>query len=368
MKECLRIGIVFILMVLSFVQAAASQEGSDQIQHLYGEAKSAQNEGRADLAIEKYRAIIALNPKLAAAHNNLGRLYFQQGRLEEAIGSFKRACELDPSLEAPRAQMGMALFQMGDFARASTELKAALKLNPVDRNAELGLARSLFELGNPSGALRLLDQLQQERPQDVEVLYSLAMVHTKLAESSIAEIAKVDPNSYLIEMILGTSAETRREYSEAAEHYKKAIARSPNAPGLCYLLAHALWAGGDLPHALEQYRRSLELDPYDYNASWEAARIVLPDNPKEAFRLANRALELRPDLPGALTIRARALLSLGKPREAVEDLKRASSLDHQDATIHFHLARAYRQLGLTGEATNETAIYDRMQVQAHTPK
>jgi len=359
--------IVFVLIFLSSVQVAASQNVGDQIQHLYAEAKSAQNEGRADAAIEKYRAIIALNPRLAAAHNNLGRLYYQEGRLDEAIRSFQRACELDASLEAPRAQMGLAHFQMGDFAKASAELKAALKLNPVDRNAQLGLARSLVELGKLDDAIRLLDQLKQEQPRDVEVLYTLAMAHTKLAESSIAEIAKVDPGSYLIEVILGKSAEARREYSEAAEHYKKAIARSPNAPGLYYLWAHALWSAGDIPHALEQYRRSLELDPYDYNASWEAARIVLPDNPEEAFRLANRALELKPDLSGAFTIRARALLSLGKPREAIEDLKRASALDHQDATIHFHLARAYRQLGLTAEAANETAIYDRMQVQAHTP-
>ena len=367
MKVCLRRRTVLVFIFLALVHTAASQDVGDRIQQLYAEAKSAEKEGRANAAIEDYRAILTLNPKLAAAHNNLGRLYFQQGRLEEAIASFKRACELDPNLEAPRAQLGLALFQMGDFAGASNQLKAALKLNPVDRNAKLGLARSLIELGNPNGALRLLDQLQQEQPQDVEVLYSLAMVHTKLAESSIAEIAKVDPDSYLIEVVLGKSAETRREYSEAAEHYKKAIARSPNAPGLCYLFAHALWAGGDLPHALEQYRRSLELDPYDYNASWEAARIVLPDNPEEAIRLATRALELKLSLPGALTVRARALLSLGKPGEAIEDLKKANALDQNDATIHFQLARAYRQLGLTAEAATETAIYDHMQEQSHTP-
>jgi len=367
MKVCLRRRTVLVFIFLALVHAAASQDVGDRIQQLYAEAQSAEKEGRANVAIDKYRAIITLNPKLAAAHNNLGRLYFQQGRLEEAIRSFKRSCELDPDLEASHAQMGLALFQMGDFAGASSEFKAALKLNPVDRNAKLGLARSLVELENPNAALRLLDQLRQEQPRDVEVLYSVAMVHTKLAESAIGEIAKVDPDSYLIEVVLGKSAEVRRAYSEAAEHYKKAIARSPNAPGLCYLLAHALWAGGDLQHALEQYRRSLELDPYDYNASWEAARIVLPDKPEEAFRLANRALELKPSLPGALTIRARALLSLGKPREAIEDLKRASVLDQEDATIHFHLARAYRQMGLTAEAATETAIYDHMQEQAHTP-
>lgn len=361
-----RTALVFMLLAVAHV--SASQDIGDRIQQLYTEAKSEEKEGRVNVAIEKYQAIIKLNPKLAAAHNNLGRLYSQQGRLEEAIKSFERACELNPNLEAAHAQMGLAFFQMGNYRDASKEFKVAVKLNPGDRNAKLGLARSLVELEEPEGALKLLQQLKQEKPRDAEVLYTLGMVYTRLAEDTIGEIERVDPDSYLIELILGKAAEARRAFTEAVEHYKKAIARSPDAPGLYYDLAHALGASGDLQHALEQYRHALEVDPYDYNASWEAARIILPDNPQEAFRLANRALELKPDLPGALATRGRALLLMEKPREAIEDLKKASALDREDATIHFQLARAYRQLGMKAEAAAETVIYERMQEQAHTPK
>lgn len=368
MRIPLRAGAAFVFMFIAAVLASTSQDIEDRIQQLYTEARSEEKEGRVNVAIEKYQAIIKLNPKLAAAHNNLGRLYSQQGRSEEAIKSFKRACELDPGLEAPHAQMGLAFFQMGDYQDASKELKVAVKLNPGDRNAKLGLARSLVELEELEGALKLLQQLKQEKPRDAEVLYTLGMVYTRLAEDTIGEIERVDPDSYLIELILGKAAEARRAFTEAVEHYKKAIARSPEAPGLYYDLAHALGASGDLQHALEQYRHALEVDPYDYNASWEAARIILPDNPQEAFRLANRAVELKPDLPGALATRGRALLAMEKPREAIEDLKRASALDREDATIHFQLARAYRQLGMKAEAAAETVIYERMQEQAHTPK
>jgi tetratricopeptide (TPR) repeat protein len=82
--------------------------------------------------------------------------------------------------------MGLALFQMGNFAAASSELKTALQLNPHDRNARLGLARGLMEAGNLKGALALLDQLQQEDPKDAEAHFTLAMVHTKLAEAAPA--------------------------------------------------------------------------------------------------------------------------------------------------------------------------------------
>ena len=60
---------------------------------------------------------------------------------------------------------------------------------------------------------------------------------------------------------------------------------------------------GDSENALIQYRHALDRNPYDYRAEWESARILLSDNPQEALRLASLALELKPDVADALTIR-----------------------------------------------------------------
>jgi tetratricopeptide (TPR) repeat protein len=87
---------------------------------------------------------------------------------------------------------------------------------------------------------------------------------------------------------------------------------------------------------------------------------VLSDNPEEAIRLSTRALELKPDIAEALTVRGRSLLSLHKLQDAVKDFKKAISLDSDNAAIHFQLARAYRQLGMMEEAQNENAVYERL--------
>jgi tetratricopeptide (TPR) repeat protein len=97
-------------------------------------------------------------------------------------------------------------------------------------------------------------------------------------------------------------------------------------------------------------------------------KIGLSSSPEDAFHLADRALHLKPNISEALTIRGRAALALRKPADAVEDFRKASKLDPGDATNHFQLARAYRQLGLTAQAEDETAIYVRMQGEAHSPK
>jgi hypothetical protein len=55
----------------------------DAVEVLYSQALAAKRSGDLNTAIDKYRAILKLSPKLAAAHNNLGlfsRTIFLQPR------------------------------------------------------------------------------------------------------------------------------------------------------------------------------------------------------------------------------------------------------------------------------------------------
>jgi tetratricopeptide (TPR) repeat protein len=354
--------------VLLIHTTGISQGVDDRITQLYEDAISDEKHGRLDTAVQKYQAIIRLDDKLPAAYNNLGRLYYQQSRFEEAVRALKRALELDPKLPPTHALLGFSYFRMGDFKSARDELTLAVKLNPGDKNAQLILGRSLYELGAYKDAAQVLEKLQDEDPKNPDALYTLGLIHMELAASTLGELQKVAPDSYLIELLLGRFAEIKQLYFEAIEHYKRALAKDPNGLGLDYALAHALWASGRSQEALPEYQRALKIDPYDYNASWEAARIVLGDNPAEAFRLSTRALELMPAIPEALSIRGRALLALRKPAEAVKDFKEASELDRDDASNHYHLAQAYRLLGMNEEAQSEITIFESMQRAAHTPK
>ena len=129
-----------------------------------------------------------------------------------------------------------------------------------------------------------------------------------------------------------------------------------------------MWASGLFQEALPEYRRAIGLNPYDWNSHWEMARIILPENPEEAYKLSSRALEVKPDIREALMIRGRALIALKKPEQAIEDLKKARALDQEDPAVHFQLARAYREAGQPQEADAETATYGRLQEEAHTPQ
>jgi tetratricopeptide (TPR) repeat protein len=45
------------------------------------------------------KKIIGINPKVSAAHHELGEIYQKEGKIDEAIAEYKRALELSPDLK-----------------------------------------------------------------------------------------------------------------------------------------------------------------------------------------------------------------------------------------------------------------------------
>jgi tetratricopeptide (TPR) repeat protein len=351
---------LWILAVLCVARALVSQDLNSRIRELHVEAQAAEKAGRLDVALQKYEAILDLNPDLAPAYNNLGKVYYLQGRYQEAIKVLRRALELDPQLAPPRALLGISLYQLGDLKGASRELREALKLSPGDRIAKYYLAQSFSELGEHEKASEILKDLQREDPQNAEFLYSLAYAYLELASATLGKLRSAKPDSYLIDLFQGKTAEGKGRYTEAIQNYRNAVAKAPDVQGLHYALGHVLSLNGQFPEALQEFRLELRLNPNNYLANWQAAERLVRIDPQEALRFATRALELKPDLAEALLTRGRVLLALKRAQEAIQDLKRSAALDPADEKVHFQLSRAYRQIGLTEAAEVELARFERM--------
>ena len=138
------------------------EQPSDQVQQLYQEAKLAEQAGQTDQAIQKYKEIIKLDPKLAAGYNNLGGSTIRKGSSTKRFSpSGVPASSIRKwSLPAPS---WVLFFQLEDFEGARRELKLAAQLNPADKTARLFLARSLVELKDFAGALEILERAANAR-------------------------------------------------------------------------------------------------------------------------------------------------------------------------------------------------------------
>jgi tetratricopeptide (TPR) repeat protein len=347
--------------ILCLVCSLAAEDLSTRIQHLLREAREAQEQGRLELAAQKYQAILGLSPREAAAYNGLGNLYLMQDRNEDAISALKSAVSIDTTSAPSHALLGMAYYQVGQFRAAQEEFDHALRLRPNDPKTTFFLARTVAQLGNLQDAAELLEKVQHADPQNAEALYTLAYVYAQLADLTFARLQERHPDSYLVDLLAATVAESKQQYGEAIEHYRNAAAKAGTTRGVHYALGNALYLNAQLPEALAEFKRELEIDPKNYMACVQAALILLPTDPDQALNLTTRAERVQPESAPAFLVRGRALLALKKPTEAIADLKRAAALDPQEVTVHFQLATAYRQVGSVRKAEQETETFERLQ-------
>jgi tetratricopeptide (TPR) repeat protein len=71
---------------------------------------------------------IALDPKIAEAHLQLGNLYSDQGKYAEAVPEYTRALELNPDLADGYYRLGQAYVHTGQKDRAQQEFATYQKL------------------------------------------------------------------------------------------------------------------------------------------------------------------------------------------------------------------------------------------------
>jgi len=359
---------LLILVTISWLPACAMPQSDAnandaRVQKLYGDAKAAEASGDLAGAAASYESLLQIAPRLAPAYNNLGSLYIRQREYKKAAAVLERGLKIDPKMSSASALLGMALYETGDYAAAGKNLELALRANPKDNNAEFFLANNYMKLGDFQRAAEHFLQLSQRQPENQEVLYLLGKVHMKLSEEALTRLTALDPNSVWVHEISGEVMESMKNYDGALLEYKKSVEVAPQQAGTHYHLGNAYWSLNMWDSATEQFRAELANDPSNCMAQWKIGNIILEQrgDPSQALGDVQKALDVCPDLSGARVDRARALLKLERPAEALRDLQEAVKSDPGEASTHFLLAQAYRGLGRTREAQEEMKVFSELE-------
>lgn len=204
-------------VVVPIASAAQSTSGDTdpRVEKLYSEAKEAQARGDQAVAIAKYESILKLAPRLGAAYNNLGLIYFQQRDYRSAIAILEKGLAVDPKMSSAAALLGISLYETADYPKARTRLEAALRSNPKDNNAELFLANVLIKLGDLEAAARHLQELAHRDPNNQEVFYLLGEVYMHLSEKALTRLNAIDPTSVYVHEMSGEIMESMKNYDGA---------------------------------------------------------------------------------------------------------------------------------------------------------
>jgi tetratricopeptide (TPR) repeat protein len=366
-------GMIFLFVVVaiapgrSSIVLAQSQANESGVQKLYAEAKASEAQGDSATAIAKYEEIVKIVPRLGAAYNNLGLLYFKQGQYDRAVNVLERGLKVTPRLPSAHALLGIAYFQLNKYAEAKPHLEAALRANPADNNAALILAKDLSSLEDFNAAAIQLQRLAKRQPENQEVWYLLGKVYMKLSEQALTRMNAIDPDSVLVHEMSGQIMEGMKNYDGALVEYKKAVEMAPTQPGTHYLLGNVYYQLSAWDAAIDQFQAELRNDPSNCKAQAVIGNILLTQRreAEQALEALDKALAMCPTLTQAHADRGRALLNMNRNQEAVKELQLAARATPDVALTHFYLAQAFRATGQSQEAKAEMQLFSKLEEASH---
>lgn len=166
---------------------------------------------------------------LAAIHYEQGRAELGANRSDTAIGEFKLALRADRRFVPASLALGDAHEAAGDVREAVRVWERAVELDP-SLPILARLEREYRREGRPSRMIALYRAAAERSPDDLGLAVALGRVYLEL------------------EML-----------DEAADQFEKVEVRAPDLPVVHAFLGAVFERRGEIPQALEEYRRALGL-------------------------------------------------------------------------------------------------------------
>jgi tetratricopeptide (TPR) repeat protein len=289
---CLLSILCILLLFAARTTYAQGREVDDAVK-LYREGLQAQLDENPHLAVEKFRAALALNPNYFEPLVGLSESFFQLEEYEEALIYLDRAREMDT----------------GNIDLMNLEGEIRIALNMYTE------ARELF--------LRVL----------------AAEPHNLAAQFGLAEL---------------DIAMDRKQ--QANRRYLNSLKVEPYNAKALLSLAQLSADRGDRPQALSYIELALKQNANNPQAHYEAARFALQENLTERAQVyLETALALREDYGQAQRLLAQVYLLRRRPADAVELLRSLVAVSRSDAAAWYTLGLSYDSLGRTDEAVSSLA-------------
>jgi len=366
------------------------------------------NDGNLEQALEFCKIAAANNMDNPLVYYTTGSIYAQTDRPSEAIEFFNKAIELKPDYAEAFASRGGEYSKLSDFNKASEDLMHAINLD--QRNGSYYFLVGLFlefdlkKIDESNSWYNAAFNLNPEMMQDFEQIhhqYAIKKATVKLypglierAQSCIME-ANLEMSSIYCNQAIelrpygseayATRAVINRELGDiesALKDFNKAISLNENFVE-AYFHRGNLYSlkMGRADLAVKDYSKVIELEPNNYSAySYRAmmyytylneADLALKDydtcieidpnrieayigissivgfaDPEKALKNINKAIELQPDNPNALTVRATFLLeNFDRYEDAFIDIDKAIALGCKSPDCYATRAKAYNKLG-----------------------
>lgn len=211
-------------------------------------------------AIEAYQKMLAFEPDVKEAWNNLGQLHKSLGNFQAAVACFHKAAALDSAYTAPL--VGLALLS----AAPEKELNALLSRFPDCTDAHYQLSAICLEQDRGKEALAHALSALEAAPESADACLAAAFACLKLKEDPSAQdyfekALEINPKSVPALANLAMLASRNHEFDKAEKLFGETLALVPDNAEALINYADMLYQSGRLIEAVETYRKAVLLAP-----------------------------------------------------------------------------------------------------------
>jgi tetratricopeptide (TPR) repeat protein len=332
---------------------------SSDLGALFRQGKEALQAGQLDLAEKDFRRVIALDPKSAAPHINLGVTYMREKRWNDALAELRKAESLAPNQPGVQLNLGLAYYRKNDFASAIEPFVTTLHLDPASVQARYLLGLCYFFTNKYKEATDTLAPLWDQESTKLNYLYVLSIAASKSSNAALQKQAfdrmlEVGRNSPEFHLYLGKAWLAEHDTGKALDEFNAAAAAQPSLPLIHYFLGRTYLERHAYPEAEAELEKDATLEPdFAYNYEDLGILYVLLNKPELAEKNFRYAIERNTQLVNSYFGLAKLYQDAGRFKEALEMADRAVALAQTSASVHYTRGQILKHLSQTVEANRE---------------
>lgn len=243
-------------------------------------AKDYRRKKRYDKVISTAKKMLTVDSEDIRGHDSLGWAYYDQGQVEEALKEWKKTVKLSShDREAGKHNVaGYILDAKGMYNSAMREFLKGIRKNPNNARLHNNLGQAYVHkvtaktFGNknnkwPRKAMKEFKKAIEINPKYAEAYLSLGNVYFKMGMNNdgikqYETFVKLKPNDISGLNILGNAFKEMGNYEEAKEAFNKVIDKFPKDYNAYANLGAVYYKQGLQDAALAQWKKSLQLNPY----------------------------------------------------------------------------------------------------------
>jgi tetratricopeptide (TPR) repeat protein len=260
--------------------AGAAPRGRQAAERLLEQARKERTYGDLVAAERCYREALAVDPRRAQAHYELGAVLQAGNKLDAGLAHFQEALGLEPDHFDAACELAFGWSAIGDADQAEHFSRLALDINPGSLLLHLHLANLLFGAGRHEEALEHNQKAVELDPGSAQARNNLGNSHKQFGRprEALAEYRKaveLDPSLGEAHLNLGATLLEMRNLEESEPHLRAALASRPDLAEASFMLAHLLAAKGEPGDSIAHYRQAIALQPHFAQAHFNMALQLL---------------------------------------------------------------------------------------------